>query len=116
MAENENAPDEPFEKVEVESEVNISHDKLIGKAEQWAKEEAERASSAGETRQDIGAFLEETGVHSKALAHIRSGLKLKKESARLDWLRSMELMLPMAADHIRGQSTAELPMEEKSAA
>lgn len=102
---------EDFEEVGVESDLNITHDKLIAKTAEWAEQESERASSAGETRQDIGAFIEETGVNSKALAQIRQGLKLKKESARLDWLRSMEILLPMAANHIRGQSSGELPMQ-----
>lgn len=107
---------EEIEKVQVDQpEISVDHDQLIDATSKWAQEDADRASSAGETRQRIGEFIEETGVNSKALSHIRAGLKLKKESARLDWLRSMELMLPMVAAHIRGQSSGELPIDKDAA-
>jgi hypothetical protein len=99
---------EEIEQIQVEKEINLDHDHLIGKCAQWADEESERASDAGKTRQDIGQFLEKTGVNSKALANVRGAMKQKKEADRLDWLRSMEQLLPMAAAHIRGQSTGDM--------
>ena len=91
-----------------ETEITVRHDDLIGKHEQWAAAEKDAASDAGERRQQIGEFAEKHGIENKALSQIRAGLKIKNEGKRLDWLRSMQKMLPMAADHIRGQSTADM--------
>lgn len=94
-----------------ESEITLEHDQLMGFHEKMAAAEGEAASDAGTRRQEIGAFIEKTGVHKKAFSQIRAGLKIKKEGDKLDWLRSMELMIGMAGAHIRGQSTAEMDFE-----
>jgi hypothetical protein len=97
-----------------ESKITINHDQLMNAHTKWAVEESDAASDAGRRRKEMGDFQEKTGVHKKALSHIRAGLKLKKEGDRLDWLRSMEIMLPMVADHIRGQGTQEMSFDEES--
>ena len=90
------------------TEITIDHDSLINQISARNSEDGERASSAGESRAEMKAFLEDTGIHNKAFSHIRAGMKIKKESQRLDWLRSMEVMLPMVAAEIRGQSTPDM--------
>lgn len=93
-----------------DDEITVTHDDLMSHHEKWAMGEKSAASDAGERRQQIGAFAEKHGIENKALSQIRAGLKIKNEGKRLDWLRSMEAMLPMAANHIRGQSTQEMDL------
>lgn len=90
--------------------IELEHDQLMNFCESMAAKETEAASDAGKRRKEIGDFLEKTGVQSKALAQIRSAMKLKKEGDRMDWLRSMEKMLPMVGSHIRGQGTMEMDL------
>lgn len=90
--------------------IELEHDQLMNFCESMAAKETEAASDAGTRRKEIGDFLEKTGLQSKALAQIRSAMKLKKEGNRLDWLRSMEKMLPMVGSHIRGQGTMEMDL------
>ena len=90
------------------TDIDLEHDQLIGQISARNREDGERASSAGESRAEVKAFLEDTGVHPKAFAAIRAGMKIKKEAQQLDWLRSLEIMLPMVAAEIRGQSTADM--------
>ena len=92
-------------------EITIKHDELIGNHAKWAADEMSSNSDAGMRRQEIGEFADKCGVEGKALSMMRQGLKIKNEGKQADWLRSMEAMLPMVAAHIRGQSTAELPLE-----
>lgn len=104
-----------------EPEINIDGDDLIANILDRNAEDAERASSAGESRAALKMFLEDSGVHPKALSAMRVGMKIKKEAHRLDWLRSMEAMLPHVAGYIEGQSTPDMfegvvPMREDDAA
>ena len=39
---------------------------------------------------------------------MRTGLKIVKDGARMDWLRSMEAILPMVSAHIRGETTPDM--------
>lgn len=87
------------------ADISVDYDTLIEHHEKWARGEANDASNAGERRQQIGQFAEDANVENKALSQIRAGLKIKNEGKRLDWLRSMEALLPLAALHIRGNST-----------
>ncbi len=93
------------------AEISVTHDDLIDSHEKWAAAEKNSNAKAGERRQEIGAFAERVGVEGKALSQIRAGLKIKNDGKREDWLRSMEVMLPMAANHIRGQGSGDLPLE-----
>lgn len=92
-------------------EINLEANELFEFHDKIAKEEGDAASDAGERRQAIGAFAEKTGVNNKALSQIRSGLKIKKEGKRLDWLRSMEIMLAHVSKRIRGESTMEMDLD-----
>lgn len=93
---------------------SVEYDTLIDAHSKWASAEQDAASDAGERRQQIGAFAEKHNVENKALSQIRAGLKIKNEGKRLDWLRSMEAMLPHAAQFIRGNATAEMDFEADS--
>jgi len=93
-----------------DQEITVDHDQLMDAHHKWAKNEGDRASDAGTDRVEIGKFLEKTGIHGKALSAVRAGMKLKKDASKLDWLRSMEALLPMVADHIRGQATSEMDL------
>lgn len=101
---------------------DIDHDKLIDKATRFNDEDAERASSAGESRQAIGEFLEETNLNGKAFSWLRVILKQKKVDKAMDIIRSLEAGLPMVKAHLGGQSTPDMfpdnddeePVEEPS--
>jgi hypothetical protein len=89
------------------NEVKVDHDALIGKLHQWRDEDAERASSAGETREDIGRFLDKTNVNKKCLSHMRQVDKMSPEK-RADYRRSLALIFPMLEAHWDGQGTADM--------
>lgn len=92
-------------------QITVDYESLITNHSKWAAGEASDASRAGERRQQIGQFAEAKGVENKALSQIRAGLKIKNEGKRMDWLRSMEVMLPLAAQVIRGNSTMEMNLD-----
>jgi hypothetical protein len=92
------------------AELTIDPEELLGAVADFNHGDEERASDAGADRQRIGEFLENTGINGKAFSHIRSALKIKKEEQRLDWPRSMEAMLPIIANRIRGNSTMEMSL------
>lgn len=85
---------------------DIEHDQLLGKIGQHNREDAERASSAAGTRQDIGAFIEETGLHKTAYSWLRRIKKVseKSEDQAMDLIRSLKKGIPMLEAHISGQS------------
>lgn len=87
----------------------IEHDHLIGKIDKWNGEDRARASTAAETRGEIGQFTESTGINPKALSFLRS---IKKVAAReggqakaMDIIRSIESGLPMVKADISGQQS-----------
>lgn len=87
----------------------IEHDALIGKIDKWNGEDRARASTAAETRGEIGQFTEHTGINPKALAFLRL---IKKVAAReggqakaMDIIRSIETGLPMVKADISGQQS-----------
>ena len=95
---------------------DIDHDKLIGKIDKWNGEDRARASTAAETRGEIGAFTEDTGFNPKALSILRL---IKKVAAReggqakaMDIIRSIEKGLPMVKADIGGQQS-EMDFEEE---
>ena len=92
--------------------LNIDAQRLIAAISEFNSEDAARASDAGETREAVGAYLEATGIQKKAFSHMRAGLKLADEQKQLDWLRSMEAMLPIVASHIRAVGALEMEFGE----
>jgi len=103
-------------------EIEVEADELIQTIETFNQEDGERASDAGDTRQEIGEYLERTGINSKAFANMRTLLKMKKETDQLDYMRSMEAIFPIIARHIRKNATVDAfdtpreAMEEKALA
>lgn len=97
---------------------DIEHDTLIGRAAQHNMEDSERASSAAETRADIGSFVDETGLNKKAYSVLRQIMKMgdKSEDKAMDVIRSLEKGLPMVKSHIGGQTTTEMDLPEKEPA
>jgi len=97
---------------------DLDHDNLIGHLSDCNDADHRRASSAGETRASIKAWLEETGMNSKARSVCASILKqLPKDDDQhkaMDIIMSLEAALPMVKAHVSGQGTA--TMELKPAA
>lgn len=93
---------------------DVDHDRLIAFASARNDEDAERASSAGESRQEIGAFLEDTGMNGKALSWLRAILKQKTTDKAMDIIRSLKHGLPMVEQHLGGQQS-ELELEPSDA-
>lgn len=93
---------------------DISHDQLIGKAEEFNREDSQRASSAGETRQKIGQLLDTTALNSKAFSWARQILKVNEKSngqaKAMDIIMSLETVLPMLRDHVSGQGTRSMDL------
>jgi hypothetical protein len=87
---------------------DIEHDELIAHMAARNIEDSERASSAGESRQKIGAFLDETGMNSRAYSWIRSILKQKTREKQMDIIRSLKASLPMVEAHVAGQTTPDM--------
>jgi hypothetical protein len=87
---------------------DIDHDALIGKIGKWNGEDRSRASSAAETRGDIGRFIETTGMNNKALAMLRTIMKEAQkdggDAKARDIIRSLEKGLPFVKDEIGGQT------------
>lgn len=88
---------------------DVEHDHLIGKIDRWNSEDRARASTAAETRGEIGQFTEQTGMNPKALSFLRT---IKKTAAKdggqakaMDIIRSIEKCLPMIKADISGQQS-----------
>jgi hypothetical protein len=87
----------------------IEHDELIGKVDKWNGEDRARASTAAETRGEIGAFTERTGMNPKALSMVRTikkaAMKDGGQAKAMDIIRSLEMALPMVKADISGQQS-----------
>lgn len=94
---------------------NLNHDELLDFIDARNREDRQRSSSAGETRQKIGAFLEDTGMNGKALGFCRQILKINDKDdgqhKAMDVIMSLNKALPMIEAHVRGQGTAEMEFE-----
>lgn len=94
---------------------DIEHDQLVGKIEKWNGEDRSRASTAAETRGEIGDFVEKTGINPKALSLLRTIAKTAKkdggQAKAMDIIRSIEKGLPMIKLHIGGNQ-AEMALDE----
>jgi hypothetical protein len=83
----------------------IEHDDLISNIEARNREDATRASSAGESRAAIKEFLEDTNMNPKAFSWLRVILKAndKDQAKAMDMIRSLEVGLKMVKAHVSGQ-------------
>lgn len=82
-------------------------DKIIGVMRRVGSNEAERASGAGEDREEIGSLLELTGLHKRAFAFVRM-LDKQEPDKRDDILRSLHPLLNMMDGHWNGQRTIDM--------
>lgn len=94
------------------TEIDVTYEDFITFAAARNREDAERASTAGESRQKIGEFIEETGVNGRALGFCRSILKQKKYGTQMDMIRTVKELLPHVEAYVQGQGGPELPFDE----
>lgn len=87
------------------SKLEIDKAKVLQAMQDFNSEDSERASDAGESRQRIGEFLEETSINNKVFSHCRMVLRMKKDDKRQDWLRSMKALLPLMEEQIAADGT-----------
>lgn len=88
----------------------LDAERVLRKMTQWNGEDRERASSAAETREDIGQFLEATGYHKKAISDGRKLLKMAADDPDKlwDYLRTFEALLHDIKEHVRGANTPDM--------
>lgn len=88
----------------------LDADRVLRKMNQWNAEDSDRASSAAETRQDIGQFVEDTGYHKKAISDGRKLLKMAEDDPDKlwDYLRTFEPLLNDIKEHVRGANTPDM--------
>ena len=97
---------------------SIEHDTLIDQMGARNQEDAQRASSAGESRAEIKAFLEDTNMNPKAFSWLRMVLKQndKDQAKAMDIIRSLEVGLPMIKSHVSGQQGEMFPEDDPDSA
>lgn len=100
-------------------ELSTYFDKITGLMGRVKGREANRASEAGEDREEIGSMLELTGLNRRAFSFVRSLDKMQPEK-RDDVLRSFDSLRDMLDPHWDGQSTPDMldgkaPVEEAPA-
>lgn len=85
----------------------VHQNKIINTFDKIGSREKERASDAGEDREEIGAMLELTGLHKKAVSFCRM-LHKQEPDKRDDILRSLHPLLGLMEAHWGGQSTPDM--------
>ena len=95
---------------------DITHDEFIAFCGARNREDGDRASEAGESRQLIGEFIERTGMNGKALSWCRVILKAnskgdKGQQKAMDMIASLRKALPMVEAEVRGQGTTEMDFD-----
>ena len=88
-------------------EISVHQDKIIGTFNRIGAREKERASDAGEDREEIGSLIEFTGLHKKAVSFVRM-LHKQEDDKRADILRSLHPLLEMMEAYWDGQKTPDM--------
>lgn len=88
-------------------------EKIINSLDRWKMDEASRASDAAETREEIGALIEQTGVNKKALAFVRALHKMPQDK-RDDVLRSLDPLMGVMQPVWDGQKTPDMFPEDSA--
>lgn len=88
-------------------ELSVYQDKIVSSLNRWKSGEKQRASDAGEMREEIGQLIEFTGLSKKALAFVRM-LDKQEPDKRADILRSLTPLLDMMEPVWDGQKTADM--------
>ena len=99
-----------------DNKIEINGAEILTNHASWAKGEAAAASDAASRRTNIGAYREAKNIHSKAFSQFRAGMKIKKDEDRRDWLRSLQLLLPVAEKEIFGNEEDMLDRAEAAGA
>lgn len=94
----------------------IDAGEVIAKMKAFNERDSERASDAGEDRQKIGAYLNDTGLNAKAFSHLRMVLRMKKPTAKADWLRTMQTLFPIVQAEIERQDEMQFGAPEAAKA
>lgn len=88
-------------------ELAFHTDKIIGTFDRIGSREKERASGAGEDREEIGSLIELTGLHKKAVSFCRL-LHKQEPDKRADIIRSLKPLLDLMEAHWDGQATPDM--------
>lgn len=96
-----------FNPQEEKLELAVHQNKIINTFDRIGSREKERASDAGEDREEIGSLIELTGLNKKAVAFARM-LHKQEPDKREDILRSLRPLLDLMEAHWQGQSTPDM--------
>lgn len=88
-------------------ELTVHRDKIINSFARWKQGEADRASDAGEMREEIGKVIDLTGLNKKAFSFVRM-LDKQAPDKRADILRSLEPLLKLMQPHWDGSNTPDM--------
>lgn len=94
-------------------DLSVHSEKIINSLDRWKMDEASRASDAAETREEIGALIEQTGVNKKALAFVRALHKMPQDK-RDDVLRSLDPLMGVMQPVWGGQKTPDMFPEDSA--
>ena len=95
-------------------ELTVHRDKIINSFARWKQGEADRASDAGEMREEIAKVLDLTGLNKKAFSFVRM-LDKQAPDKRADILRSLEPLLNLMRPHWDGSNTPDMFTENDDA-
>ncbi len=88
-------------------DLDVHYDKIVSSFSDWKSQERSRASEAGEMREEIGQFLELTGLNKKAVSFVRALDKLEADK-RDDVLRSLTPLLEVMDRAWNGNRTPDM--------
>lgn len=88
-------------------DITVHYEKIVTNMARWKSGEKERASDAGDMRQEIGKLLDLTGLNKKAFAFVRM-LDKQEPEKREDILRSLRPLLEMMDTHWNGNKTPDM--------
>lgn len=88
-------------------ELTVHYEKIVSNMARWKSGEKDRASDAGEMREEIGSLIELTGLNKKAFSFVRM-LDKQEPEKREDILRSLTPLLDMMETHWNGNKTPDM--------
>lgn len=88
-------------------ELTVHYEKIVSNMARWKSGEKDRASEAGEMREEIGRLIELTGLNKKAFSFVRM-LDKQEPEKREDILRSLTPLLDMMETHWNGNKTPDM--------
>ena len=91
----------------IEDPIEVSEEELLRKLGLWKEAEADRAKAAGETRQEIGEFVDRTNLAKKALAHWRQIFKMPPDK-QADYLRSWDVLAGILREKLASSAQGDL--------